>query len=427
MACLHPHSKKVVNPLTGEVRTITYPCGKCINCLHAFQDSWRIRLEATSCAYGAIVFDTLTIRPEAMEYNDVYDDCMSQDYKTLSSISDAAWKLLCKYKWQLPYYPKSELQDWLKRGREAFKRKYGVRCDMKYFIVQEYGPRTSRPHYHCIFWGIGYADYMEFFGNYWRENIGWTKPCYVMCNSKSTHDSFKKIARYVSKYVSKGQFESPLVEAQLMEKPYRLISKGVGGELLNREFFKPFIHPDLEYLTKFTKEKLESYGLNLEDPDFDKIYFDDERAFKTFENLKNGILPTGRKLTDKEINRLAIYYDEAGYAHSMPRYYKEKIGKNHEYNLYTLALSTLLQQSSLVHYNKGLQEEAARLGIVIDDELLTQDSSTWGLSPESLFMVTFNYTITQKSKAYTQAERRYTELKNHYNRLAISENREALL
>lgn len=411
MACLHPHTKVVVNPLTGEKRTITYPCGHCINCLHDFQESWRIRLEATSCAYGSIVFDTLTVRPEAMGFNDVYEDTLSQDYDTLSNISDGAWKLLCKYKFQIPYFQKSVVQAWLKNGREAFKRHYGHRPDMKYFICQEYGPKTSRPHFHCIIWGVSYTDYMKFWGDVWRKDFGWTKPAFIICNSKSNHASFSRIARYVSKYVSKGQFESPLVEAGLMEKPYRLISKGIGAELLEAPYLKPFLDKKWTQWIQYGKDNLESVML----------------ATVPYEGNEFQEFLNNNTFTEEQINRLAIFYDNQGYCSKMPRYIIDKITHAHEYNLYTYALSTLLRASALVQYNKGLQEVAATMGIFIPDEYLKRDSSTWGLSPESLFMVTYQYTIAQRRKAQAQAERRYTRLRNTYNRLECATDRAALL
>jgi len=432
--CLHPHSKKIVNKFTGEVKTITYPCGHCINCLAAFQDSWATRLFATSSAYGSIVFDTLTIRPEAMHYNDIYEDCMAQDYDTLSKISDECWKLLNFYNFKIPYYTKKEVQDWIKRGREQYKRDTGKRLNMKYFIVQELGTKTSRPHFHAIFWGIGYADYMKYFGDVWRKEIGWTKPAYVICNSKSKQDSFKKITQYVSKYVSKGVFECPLVEGGFIEAPFRLISKGIGAELLEKPYLVMFEHPELRSLCKYFKpddwdEKMESeYGFPIE---FDVVEqmreAGDYRSVEVFQNLLNGVLPNGHKLTDEELTRLAVYYDDCGFAHKMPVYYKNKITKSYRYNAYTFAISSLLSASAIVHYNQGLQKTAAGMGILIPDEWLSQDCSLWNLDSRVLFMVVYQYNIAQKNKAYAQAERRKIKLKNTYNRIKTSKDRDALL
>lgn len=503
MNCLHPRKKKVINPLTGEERVITYPCGECVNCLHAQQDSWRIRLEATTAAYGSVIYDTLTIRPEAMGYNDVYEELNPSEYELFRVKSDVfrkvdnqCWKWLIKHDWKIPFYEKTEVMKWLKRGREAFKRHYGARCDMKYWIVEEYGPQTTRPHFHCLFWGISYKDYMRFFGNQWKQDYGWTKPTYIACNGKDAKTSLRKISAYVSKYVTKGQFENPLVQAGLMERPYRLISKGIGAELLGKDFFKEFLRPEVQALAKYTAEKYgvkekedaksfckyldvptptveedaESRDFNnskpvcaapfgapqgnvdvfwlqqkLEEikrckpeyldevkPDINSVLFlleleGHEDAVKTFQNLCQGILPSGQQITDKDIKRLALFYDDAGYPHAMPRYYRDKITKGHEYNLLAYAISTLLQQSALVQYNKGLQAQAAIMGIRIPDEYLGLDSSLWGLSESDLFMVTYQYFIAERIQASAKAKRRYTRLKNHYQRSEFNENAPALL
>ena len=66
MNCLHPFKRRYKDPLTGEMKEVLCPCGKCINCLHSYQDMWSIRLSETAKYYKQMIYDTLTVRPDAM-------------------------------------------------------------------------------------------------------------------------------------------------------------------------------------------------------------------------------------------------------------------------------------------------------------------------------------------------------------------------
>lgn len=118
---------------------------------------------------------------------------------------------------------KKDVQDWLKRGRERFRRA-GIpsRCkttwtdlkgvvrplpssaitSIKYFITSEYGPRTFRPHYHGCIFGVTYEEFREFFADDWQEKFGDVE--------FSLFDPTRGALSYISKYCSKGNYEHPL-------------------------------------------------------------------------------------------------------------------------------------------------------------------------------------------------------------------------
>lgn len=169
---------------------------------------------------------------------------------------------------------KKDVQDWLKRGRIAAERKcpelFAGKCNprfkstwidsdgivrslpssaipknFKYFITSEYGPRTSRPHYHGVMFGITYNEFKKFFAADWEKNYGSV--------DFSAFDSSRGGMLYVSKYCSKGGYEHPYcardffygtseyhskdyessmrdfrVNRALVEPTFHLISKGLG-------------------------------------------------------------------------------------------------------------------------------------------------------------------------------------------------------
>ena len=63
----------------------------------------------------------------------------------------------------------------------------------------------------------------------WKEQYGFTKPKYVPCDGADNRLALRKICSYVSKYVTKGTWEVPVVAAGLMERCYRCISNGIGA------------------------------------------------------------------------------------------------------------------------------------------------------------------------------------------------------
>lgn len=411
-----------------------------------------------------MIYDTLTISPYRMHYIDMLKptrentfygstvkwrqwkvDSIKKKYSRAQEIfpkmSKESYELLKKSGFKLLYFPKKEVQDWLKRGRQMFYRDKGYRCHMSYFIVQEYGPQTSRPHFHLLVFGINYSDYRHYFGNPWREEFGWNKPSYFEYNAQSKKD-FNCITRYVSKYVSKGSFESPWVTDGFIKKPYRLISKGIGKGYLNKEFFNAFKATELTQWQAIHCPSLKSYENRVKQLEIEG----DKDALKDYKEYYNKcrkevdeVLAKKEKdvsdyldlttLTEEQFDKLRVYYDEAGYPHKLPMYYRTKLlrGSNNEKNIYQFEVQNVLEQSALLLDNKVIQQEAAELGIRIPDEWLTKDRSTWKLSASQAFMVDYIHLLNQRSKAKATAERRKTRLTNFYNRSAVNTTAPALL
>lgn len=177
---------------------------------------------------------------------------------------------------------KADVQSWLKRSRRRFERYLNVQSGsvstrqcttwtdpegevwplpdscltktFKYFITSEYGPRTHRPHYHGVLFGVTYEEFERFFATDWVDNFG--------SIDYSAYDSTRGGMTYLSKYCSKGGYEHPYcrkdfffpggefhsrryedslkdfgVDVALVDPTFHLISKGVGA----RYAFQPEI------------------------------------------------------------------------------------------------------------------------------------------------------------------------------------------
>ena len=406
MKCIHPIIR-VYRDVMGVEHRYECPCGKCIACLHNQQDSWFIRLSETNFNFRSFVYDTLTFSPSGISYRDITEkvwehraECFG--HKPLADVLKR-YALVDKDSGEVcylaPVVERSVIRGWIKRGRENFYNEHGYRCKIKYFIVEEYGPKTSRPHFHLLMWGLSRSDYIRFFAKPWRRGYGFTKTCYV---DEGTDKDRNCIAKYVSKYVSKGVFESPLVSAGLAPKPFRSISKGIGEEYLRHNRFAWFFGSFAEILKGMSVDiryrQFANYKRNLR-------YL-----------IKNDILEGYdlNKRFDECCGRLSLYYDREGYPHALPRYYKHKLANFHLPNVLSYALQTYLLENARVHYNKGLQEFAHSLGFRVADR---DPKDTYAGFGRKLFDLLDNkYFTSSRLQAIAEAKGRYIKLKNHYGR-----------
>lgn len=453
MNCLHPHTRYIVDPLTGEERKIVYPCGHCVNCIAAEQDKWSIRLYETAKSHKGFIYDTLTIKPDAVqEFIDFtkpteegtfygsktkFDESRLPDmmksyhkWQQLGGklVSEESYKLLQKNNFVVPIFTKDALQKWVKRGREQFKRDKGYRCSMSYFFAEEYGPQTSRPHFHIMVFGISFPDYMKYFGNRWRKDFGWTKPSYIPYAPNKDKD-FQCVTRYVSKYVVKDdKYQSPLVREGIQPPAYKLLSKGIGEGYLENNQFAVFKDPKLMKWKKFSKPssgqiatkmydlaykgyaKQKEYQRYIEQSESDIDY--------AFDMIRKGEGIDLSHITERDIQSITVYYDKNGLPHKLPEYYKNKLFKNNknEKNIYQLEIQNLLETYNRLHTNKDIQTFALTLGVRIPDKYLTQNSEDWDIPGVDVPMVLDEFATYQRGKANTQAERRYIRLKNFHNR-----------
>ena len=205
MACFSPVTITVKEPnFTGGLRRLQVPCGKCFSCLKRYQYDWSLRISSEFRHYGSGIFFTLTY---------------SNDHVPTRIHLDTGefFFSVCK----------RHVQNLLKRLRTSYFRMYGVKADIKYFITSEYGPRTFRPHYHGIIFGISLQDFTLLALRDWRRRYGFFSARVVSGNN------CLKSARYVAKYCSKGCFECPYVSKGLVDKTFHLVSKGLGMSYVN--------------------------------------------------------------------------------------------------------------------------------------------------------------------------------------------------
>lgn len=173
-----------VSPITIKVqdyrgnRTIQVPCGKCVECLKTKQNDYLVRIHEEMVKAGKSCFVTLTYSNDTVPY-------IERDGKRFNVV----WK--------------DDVKDWIKRFRTNYERKTGKK-GIRYFLCSEYGPRTHRPHYHAIFFGLSKKD-MQLALDDWMKRYG-----FVLAKDVDyLNTNIDTVARYVAKYAVKGVFEDP--------------------------------------------------------------------------------------------------------------------------------------------------------------------------------------------------------------------------
>lgn len=129
-------SMKCISPIRVSSFPFPVPCGHCPACLANKRLEWvsRIKAELRDNDFG--LFITLTYDNEHLPIK----------YETLYAENDEE-----PYFWAYAGFEKKHLQDYFKRVRKSLP----AGASFRYIVINEYGDRTGRPHYHGIFFFKG--------------------------------------------------------------------------------------------------------------------------------------------------------------------------------------------------------------------------------------------------------------------------------
>lgn len=270
--CLFPITMR--HPSTGEV--VTFPCGKCPDCVARYQRDWSFRLSKEFECWSACYFLTLTYSNDNVPYISL--ECSDKDLDFLvtriSSLYPTVHLRRCRQHLTeasaylspdvivngipVPTVCKDDVQTWIKVVRERYSYShFGKRLNFKYFICSEYGPSTLRPHYHAIFFtDLPLDEFTHLFVESWQEfygKVNWRRRS-IRYGAHGVTD----VMSYVAKYCCKPSFvESPYVFKNCVFKPFRIMSKGIG-----LSFYSTLINAFNDTLRRFgriTNSFLESF------------------------------------------------------------------------------------------------------------------------------------------------------------------------
>lgn len=240
MQCIFPyHSPK------GEV----FPCGRCVHCRINKREEWTTRMRHEQSYWSKSAFITLTYDDEHLPKDGGLD----------------------------PH----ALTNFFKRLRINLDRTYGYHVPIKYFSCGEYGPKTFRPHYHAVVFGVD-----------------WTNPIDIKCIS----DSWPFCAPHMWKPRKHHGHISGAI-AKVCEQTIKYVAGYV---------FKKALDNDTD---KFIKQMEEEYGIILQ---------------RTFQRQSQGI--GKRYCLDNAGFIIRNGYVKCGRRAPIPRYYRKCLGIDCETN-----------------------------------------------------------------------------------------------
>ena len=233
--CLNPIS--ITREIAGRKYTQVVPCGKCIQCKTKDQGEYAQRCINAANEDGQVWFITLTYNNDHVPSNYRLEDpstLFDSDGELIEDSSDSSvletdedtGEMVAKRRYLS--LDREDIKKWKKRVKIRYERKFGKKLELKYIICGEYGPRTHRPHYHGMFFGLD-KDAARMLEKDWNDNYGFTCFKYIPTFSVDGSNQVEKVAKYCSKYCVKvNELEDDSVINQLVQKPRKMTSQGLG-------------------------------------------------------------------------------------------------------------------------------------------------------------------------------------------------------
>lgn len=258
---------------------------------------------------------------------------------------------------------KEDVIHWLNRGLNKVKRNFNH--GFKWFVTSEYGPRTLRPHYHGILFGVTREEAQCMFSD-WNRHFGFSKIDNV--------DLTKGGTSYCAKYCAKGLYEHPLcsrdffymhgdghlteyhskhyercleifgVDFPIVDKTFHLVSKGLGLDYVDKMkdyFLNGFT--DVNFACEGTptvvvcKDNADNFTdyINMYDLDpegYPRLNLEKKRQYiETYRIRRKDNECYERKFSDvmdefvKKFRYTKVTNDGKTISYAMPQYYRAKI------------------------------------------------------------------------------------------------------
>lgn len=270
--CKHPIHIEVRNnyitPFFPLHRYAYYvPCGKCLDCLKRRQTDYSTRIYREARKGQKMFFLTLTYRDDALPIAKrlYFVDTETGELEARSNFeletdSSLLFRLRSEFgriepsekaryvdidvhskgtsKWFARFTPslcRLDVRMWLKKSRIQYKRDFGKPLpDFSYAFCGEYGGLRSRPHYHCLFFGLD-NEQIEFLSQRWQKAFGYTLAKEIPVLNPDGSDARMIVSKYVGKYISKGKFDLDSVKCRDCEKGRLCNSLRLGSRFTDEE------------------------------------------------------------------------------------------------------------------------------------------------------------------------------------------------
>ena len=234
------------NPITinhrygNKVVSRVVPCGKCSECRSIQQSQFAALTLMELADADSFVFATLTYRDKDMMWSLVNGDDYDLQRGLKYSLSSEGKLTFTKLD-DLVYYPTLHRED-LKDHMKRFRKSIGIeRSKMfRYACFGEYGSRRNRPHYHCCLVNLSPQE-CSIFSDLWQKYYGSACLINIPRFNLDGSNAYLKVAKYIAKYVSKGDALPDFCRFSSVEKPRKMCSRSYGLRNLDISRLRNFI------------------------------------------------------------------------------------------------------------------------------------------------------------------------------------------
>lgn len=272
--CLHPYIKD----------GIALPCGQCPSCRSRHAREWTIRI---------LNHGTTSVKGTCHMLNLTYDD----DNLPIGSNGH-------------PTLRHKDFQEMMHRLRQRYAGR-----KIQYFMCGEYGPKTLRPHYHAIIFGLTHQEMKDQFEckSYRPEHTH--KTCWQKGHSLVGYSFTPETAQYVARYTLK-KLKKCCYHADVTP-PYLRCSQGIGLKYAIERKKQILAHGYISY--QGNRYAIPRYYFKKWDIDRREFYMDYiEDADKRMIKLYDMEFPDEPYATSPYINGYMVFEDTCGQI----KYYK---------------------------------------------------------------------------------------------------------
>lgn len=335
MKCKYPVN--IYDKIQGKY--IQVPCGKCIFCCQARSRDWQNRLKKEFNFESINFFVTLTYDEDNLPYIS-YEE--SQNNIRFNSKLKHLKSLLEPYDLQLftkhntnyrtnsvPSLSPSDICKFNKRLRINLSRRNGKlskNIKIKYYQIGEYGPKTLRPHYHCII-GLDINTIgvpFEFMRNLILQKVcrldgspiqtireyvsdaierSWSKGFVKI--DELNEERIQYCTKYMFKFTDKTTIDYFRAHPGLLQ-PFKRSSNGIGEKYVfkNKELLynKPVLRVNnhINRLPRYMRNKILANCSEDKAQAFrERFYFDEDKQRQIeLDKLHRYLLRTGRRMHD---------------------------------------------------------------------------------------------------------------------------------
>ena len=298
-----------INPI--KINGKQFPCGKCVECSKAYQNSLAIRCTEEAKDWKHTYMITLTyddehlptkrVNPFMVRYCyegevkttyfssldtaksfvrrhdvvldapiiNVFDKVMEYLGEINNPKANAPYqsfeKLSGKRAIKFPTQRKGDFQRFMNSLRKSLERE-GKGEKVKYLFSSEYGDNTWRPHYHAIlFTNLPFEIVKPLVDHYWT--MGFIECHEVSENYHGTYVDKQAAFMYASKYIVKPDFlQNPLERLGIVDPCFRAWSKGLG-----KSYRKVFKSKADKIIEKIADVASDTNSISYYNPDSEKV------------------------------------------------------------------------------------------------------------------------------------------------------------